>query len=138
MKIGNALRAVRLSSGNGPAGQAERADESEKAKVTFAEVLKNTAKKPFPTKRSPLAGLREDPRGEAVGKAEKEDQYCSFCGSRIEKDGSCPLCGVPLFLSGNPGGSAPRTGQADPTGTNAASVRMRESFPHAEPSKTES
>ncbi len=137
MKIGNALRAVRPSSDNGSAGQAERADESKKAEVTFAEVLKSAAEKPLPTKRTPLAGLREDPRGEAVGKAEKEDQYCSFCGSRIEKDGSCPLCGVPLFLSGNPGGSALRTEQTDPTGTNAVSVRVRESSSRAVPSKDE-
>lgn len=138
MKIGNSLRAVRLSSDNGSAGQAERVDESKKAEVTFAEVLKSAAEQPLPTKRSPLIGLREDPRGEAVGKAEKEDQYCSFCGSRIEKDGSCPLCGVPLFLSGNPGGSAPQTEQVAPSAKTAAGfTNTRESFSRAVSSKDE-
>lgn len=33
--------------------------------------------------------------------AELEDKYCSLCGSMIKEDGSCPLCGVPTFISGN-------------------------------------
>jgi len=32
--------------------------------------------------------------------SELEDKYCSLCGSMIEEDGSCPLCGVPVFISG--------------------------------------
>lgn len=32
---------------------------------------------------------------------ELEDKYCSLCGSMIKADGSCPLCGVPIFISGN-------------------------------------
>ncbi len=37
-----------------------------------------------------------------VGKtSELEDKYCSLCGSMIKEDGSCPLCGVPTFISGN-------------------------------------
>lgn len=33
--------------------------------------------------------------------SELEDKYCFLCGSMIEEDGSCPLCGVPVFISGN-------------------------------------
>jgi len=32
---------------------------------------------------------------------ELEDKYCSLCGSMIEDDGSCPLCIVPIFITGN-------------------------------------
>ncbi|KOY80645.1 hypothetical protein I6G82_09465 [Lysinibacillus macroides] len=32
---------------------------------------------------------------------ELEDKYCSLCGSMIEDDGSCPLCIVPMFITGN-------------------------------------
>lgn len=40
--------------------------------------------------------------GENVGEtSELEDKYCSLCGSMIKEDGSCPLCGVPTFISGN-------------------------------------
>ncbi len=33
--------------------------------------------------------------------SESEDKFCSLCGSMIKADGSCPLCGVPIFISGN-------------------------------------
>lgn len=40
--------------------------------------------------------------GEDVGEAsELDDKYCSLCGSKIKEDGSCPLCGIPIFISGN-------------------------------------
>ncbi|WP_134027077.1 hypothetical protein [Lysinibacillus sp. YR326] len=32
---------------------------------------------------------------------ELENKYCSLCGSMIEDDGSCPLCIVPIFITGN-------------------------------------
>ncbi len=35
------------------------------------------------------------------GTSELEDKYCSLCGSMIKEDGSCPLCSVPTFISGN-------------------------------------
>ena len=42
------------------------------------------------------------PIGENVGEtSELEDKYCSLCGSMIKEDGSCPMCGVPTFISGN-------------------------------------
>ena len=42
------------------------------------------------------------PMGDPVGEtSELEDKYCSLCGSMIKEDGSCPMCGVPTFISGN-------------------------------------
>ena len=32
---------------------------------------------------------------------ESEDEFCSLCGSRLKPDGSCPICIVPTFISGN-------------------------------------
>lgn len=31
----------------------------------------------------------------------RPNKYCSLCGSAIEADGSCPMCIVPTFISGN-------------------------------------
>lgn len=133
MRIENSLRTAAVSDRS---SERAKTDSAEQTELSFADVLKSAAEKPLPTKRSPLIGLREDPRGEAVGRTEKEDKYCSLCGSMIDKDGSCPLCGVPLFLSGKPGGgSATRTEQASPTEANAAIVRARESFSRAALSK---
>ncbi|AVK85636.1 hypothetical protein C3943_19940 [Lysinibacillus sp. B2A1] len=42
--------------------------------------------------------LLEDKVNQTV---ELEDKYCSLCGSMIENDGSCPLCIVPIFITGN-------------------------------------
>lgn len=42
--------------------------------------------------------LLEDKVNQTV---ELEDKYCSLCGSMIEDDGSCPLCIVPIFITGN-------------------------------------
>ncbi len=40
--------------------------------------------------------------GEGIGEtSELKDKFCSLCGSMIKEDGSCPLCGVPTFISGN-------------------------------------
>lgn len=45
--------------------------------------------------------------------SELEDKYCSLCGSMIEEDGSCPLCGVPVFISGNGQSRNQNTSQVD-------------------------
>ena len=42
--------------------------------------------------------LLEDKVNQTV---ELENNYCSLCGSMIEDDGSCPLCIVPIFITGN-------------------------------------
>ena len=33
--------------------------------------------------------------------SEPENKYCSLCGSRVKADGSCPICIIPTFISGN-------------------------------------
>lgn len=34
------------------------------------------------------------------GSERLKDKYCSLCGSAINEDGSCPVCIVPIFVSG--------------------------------------
>ena len=68
------------------------------------------------------------PMGDGVGEtSELEDKYCSLCGSMIKEDGSCPMCGVPTFISGN--GSAGNQRIAQATSSQAVSgspkIRMR-------------
>ena len=68
------------------------------------------------------------PMGDPVGEtSELEDKYCSLCGSMIKEDGSCPMCGVPTFISGN--GSAGNQRIAQATSSQAVSgspkIRMR-------------
>lgn len=68
------------------------------------------------------------PMGDGVGEtSELEDKYCSHCGSMIKEDGSCPMCGVPTFISGN--GSAGNQRIAQATSSQAVSgspkIRMR-------------
>ncbi|MCM1335553.1 MAG: hypothetical protein NC084_01650 [Bacteroides sp.] len=71
--------------------------------ISFAEALLNAGKR---AKSARGVSLREDPRNAIHEESEGEDKFCSFCGSMIAEDGSCPLCGTPLFLSGDPGGGA--------------------------------
>ena len=53
------------------------------------------------------------PMGDPVGEtSELEDKYCSLCGSMIKEDGSCPMCGVPTFISGNGRAGNQRIAQA--------------------------
>ena len=68
------------------------------------------------------------PMGDGVGEtSELEDKYCSLCGSMIKEDRSCPMCGVPTFISGN--GSAGNQRIAQATSSQAVSgspkIRMR-------------
>ena len=68
------------------------------------------------------------PMGDGVGEtSELEDKYCSLCGSMIKEDGSCPMCSVPTFISGN--GSAGNQRIAQATSSQAVSgspkIRMR-------------
>lgn len=34
--------------------------------------------------------------------SELEGKYCSMCGSLIDEKGLCPICTIPIFISGNP------------------------------------
>ena len=78
-----------------------------KASETFASILSASFKKsalsgrtsPF-IKAQPRIGSLEE--ADSLYKTELEDKYCSMCGSRIKEDGTCPICIVPVFISGNP------------------------------------
>ena len=58
----------------------------------------------------------------SLSETELEDKYCSMCGSRIKEDGTCPICIVPVFISGNPGS---RSLGISPSGTIQASAGNR-------------
>ncbi len=78
-----------------------------KVSETFASILSASVKKsslfertsPF-IKAQPRIGSLEE--ADSLYKTELEDKYCSMCGSRIKEDGTCPICIVPVFISGNP------------------------------------
>ncbi len=76
------------------------------------ETVGSVAEKSFADEISKAAARLETDSDKAVTKmrhmrddigetSELEDKYCSLCGSMIKEDGSCPLCGVPTFISGN-------------------------------------
>ena len=73
---------------------------------SFASVFYNSMKKnSMPTGR-PVdmdAQLSSEAATSKIGQltAEAEDIFCSMCGSRIKEDGTCPICIVPVFISGN-------------------------------------
>lgn len=78
------------------------ADEISKAtaKIEMEELHSGTTIKYLGKERSEkeqLHYLKDD-----VDKtSELEHKFCSLCGSMIKSDGSCSLCGVPIFISGN-------------------------------------
>lgn len=87
-----------------------------KASDSFASILRDsvrksdlTAKASCPANSQPRIGSLDE--AGSLSETELEDKYCSMCGSRIKEDGSCPICIVPIFISGNPGanplGAAP-------------------------------
>lgn len=81
---------------------------NKKASETFSSILSASVKKislsgrtsPF-VKAQPRIGSLEET--DSLSETELEDKYCSMCGSRIKEDGTCPICIVPIFISGNPG-----------------------------------
>ena len=60
----------------------------------------NTMMVSYLSKKNPSQNLRHLDDG-MNQLSELEDKYCSLCGSRIKEDGSCPICIVPTFISGN-------------------------------------
>ena len=87
-----------------------------KASGSFTSFLRDSvrksdlsAKASSPAKSQPRIGSLDE--AGSLSETELEDKYCSMCGSRIKEDGSCPICIVPIFISGNPGanplGAAP-------------------------------
>lgn len=66
------------------------------------------------------------PMGDGVGEtSELEDKYCSLCGSMIKEDGSCPMCGVPTFISGNGRAGNQRIAQAASSQAVSGSPKIR-------------
>ena len=66
------------------------------------------------------------PMGDGVGEtSELEDKYCSLCGSMIKEDGSCPMCGVPTFISGNGRAGNQRIAQATSSQAVSGSPKIR-------------
>ena len=66
------------------------------------------------------------PMGDNVGKtSELEDKYCSLCGSMIKEDGSCPMCGVPTFISSNGRAGNQRIAQAASSQSVSGSPKIR-------------
>ena len=64
--------------------------------------------------------------GEDVGEtSELEDKYCSLCGSMIKEDGSCPMCGVPTFISGNGRAGNQKIAQAASSHAASGSPKIR-------------
>ena len=80
-----------------------RGAEGSVAEKSFAdEISKAAARLEMGETDSDKAVTKMRHAGEDVGEtSELEDKYCSLCGSMIKEDGSCPMCGVPTFISGN-------------------------------------
>ncbi len=80
-----------------------RETERSVAEKSFAdEISKATARLETEETDSGKAVTKMRHMGDDIGEtSELEDKYCSLCGSMIKEDGSCPLCGVPTFISGN-------------------------------------
>ena len=106
-----------------------RETERHRADKNFAdEISKAATRLEMEEPDSGKAITKMRPMGDGVGEtSELEDKYCSLCGSMIKEDGSCPMCGVPTFISGN--GSAGNQRIAQATSSQAVSgspkIRMR-------------
>ena len=106
-----------------------RGTEGSVAEKSFSdEISKAATRLEMEEPDSGKAITKMRPMGDGVGEtSELEDKYCSLCGSMIKEDGSCPMCGVPTFISGN--GSAGNQRIAQATSSQAVSgspkIRMR-------------
>ena len=80
-----------------------RGTEGSVAEKSFSdEISKAAARLETEEVDSDKAATKIRHAGENVGEtSELEDKYCSLCGSMIKEDGSCHMCGVPTFISGN-------------------------------------
>ena len=98
-----------------------------KASGSFTSFLRDSVRKSdlsaeasSPAKSQPRIGSLDE--AGSLSETELEDKYCSMCGSRIKEDGTCPICIVPVFISGNPGS---RSLGISPSGTIQASAGNR-------------
>ena len=99
---------------------------------SFAAGFRNSMKERSLEGGNPIgadAPLGSDAAADKIGQlaSEAEDKYCSMCGSRIKEDGTCPICIVPVFISGNSGSCGQGISQADGL-DSAAGNRVRLSY----------
>lgn len=71
-----------------------------------------------PASSKPSQSLRRMEEG--LRTPDKEDRYCSLCGSLIDEEGRCPLCIIPFFIHGSEQSHNPTVSQAD--SSNAVSL----------------
>lgn len=97
------------------------------AEKNFAdEISKAAARLETEEEDSNKAITKMRPMGDNVGEtSELEDKYCSLCGSMIKEDGSCPMCGVPTFISGNGRAGNQRIAQAASSQAVSGSPKIR-------------
>lgn len=89
-----------------------------KTEGSFAAIFRNSMKENTSATGSPIgkdSQLVSDSTTDRIGQlaSETENKYCSLCGSRIKEDGTCPICIVPVFISGNSGSHSKGISQAD-------------------------
>ena len=102
-------------------------DEGSVAEKSFADEIRKAVVS-LETKEadSDKAITKMRPMGENVDEtSELEDKYCSLCGSMIKEDGSCPMCGVPTFLSGNGRAGNQKIAQMDSSHAVSGSTKIR-------------
>ena len=89
-----------------------------KSRFSFAAIFRNSMKETSLIADRPIGTdvqLASDSTMDKIGQlaSEAEDKYCSMCGSRIKEDGTCPICIVPVFISGNSGSHSQGISQTD-------------------------
>lgn len=85
---------------------------------SFATIFRNSMKENALPADISIGVNSQSASGSAIDKigqmaSEAEDKYCSMCGSRIKEDGTCPICIVPVFISGNSGSHSQGISQTD-------------------------
>ncbi|MCI8284869.1 MAG: hypothetical protein HFE90_06335 [Firmicutes bacterium] len=73
----------------------------EKSGTAFAEAFHDCFQKKLSAENKEVKGFAESTELKIGGSEKLKDKYCSLCGSAINEDGSCPICIVPVFISGN-------------------------------------
>lgn len=72
-----------------------------KSNQSFMSILNNSISSPN-TKSSAKTQLSDDNENETLRKiSEDGPRYCSLCGSQIDEKGNCPICIIPLCISGD-------------------------------------
>ena len=104
-----------------------RETERHMADKNFADEISKAATRlemEEPDSGKAITKLRHE-RDDVGETSELEDKYCSLCGSMIKEDGSCPMCGVPTFISGNGRSGNQRIAQAASSQAVSGSPKIR-------------